>query len=99
MTAWPIVSLDSVAVIDRQAVLSGEIETGTLYVGLENISGDGSFTGVGTVDAGELASGKFAFSRDHILYGKLRPYLRKIARPSFSGICSTDILPIRPRDA
>jgi type I restriction enzyme S subunit len=26
------------------------------------------------------------------LYGKLRPYLNKVARPSFEGICSTDIL-------
>ena len=29
----------------------------------------------------------------HLLYGKLRPYLAKIARPEFDGICSTDILP------
>ena len=29
-------------------------------------------------------------------YGKLRPYLAKIAAPEFGGICSTDILPIRP---
>lgn len=31
-----------------------------------------------------------------MLYGKLRPYLSKIARPNFAGVCSTDILPIRP---
>ncbi|UJW79884.1 restriction endonuclease subunit S [Hydrogenophaga sp. SL48] len=31
-----------------------------------------------------------------MLYGKLRPYLAKIARPTFAGVCSTDILPIKP---
>ena len=51
---------------------------------------------VRTVEAGDLASTKFLFSSRHILYGKLRPYLRKIARPDFDGICSTDILPILP---
>jgi type I restriction enzyme S subunit len=82
--------------IDRQAVSPDEITSGTTYVGLENITGEGAFVDVGTVNAGELASGKFRFSGEHILYGKLRPYLRKIARPQFNGVCSTDILPIRP---
>lgn len=36
------------------------------------------------------------FNNDHVLYGKLRPYLAKIAAPDFGGICSTDILPIKP---
>ncbi|MDQ2917802.1 MAG: restriction endonuclease subunit S, partial [Pseudomonadota bacterium] len=38
----------------------------------------------------------FAFTSKHLLYGKLRPYLAKIARPTFAGICSTDILPVLP---
>jgi type I restriction enzyme S subunit len=48
------------------------------------------------VDPGDLASTKFAFTPRHLLYGKLRPYLAKIARPDFEGICSTDILPVLP---
>ena len=48
------------------------------------------------VSSGELRSAKFAFSRRHVLYGKLRPYLHKVARPEFEGVCSTDILPILP---
>jgi restriction endonuclease S subunit len=31
------------------------------------------------------------------LYGKLRPYLNKVHLPTFSGICSTDIVVIKPR--
>ena len=30
----------------------------------------------------------------HILFGKLRPNLGKVARPKLSGVCSTDIYPI-----
>ncbi|MFO1354882.1 MAG: restriction endonuclease subunit S [Gammaproteobacteria bacterium] len=90
------VALGDVAVIEREIIDSTAIATGTLYVGLENIESGGRFIGVRPVDAGELASSKFAFTPQHLLYGKLRPYLAKIARPDFVGICSTDILPVLP---
>ena len=90
------VALNEVAVIERDIVDPTAIESGTLYVGLENIESGGRFVGVRPVDAGELASSKFAFTPQHLLYGKLRPYLAKIARPNFEGICSTDILPVLP---
>ncbi len=96
MSGWPIVALRDVAEIERDIIEASAIENGTLYVGLENIQRGGDFIGVRPVDTGELASSKFAFSPKHLLYGKLRPYLAKIARPQFSGICSTDILPVLP---
>jgi type I restriction enzyme S subunit len=43
-----------------------------------------------------LSSQKFLFDERHVLFGKLRPNLAKVARPGFSGICSTDILPLKP---
>ena len=88
--------LEEVATIERDGIAATEIRRGTLYVGLEHIDSDGAFVDVKPVDAGELASNKFHFGRDHILFGKLRPYLRKTARPHFEGICSTDIVPVRP---
>jgi len=96
MTVPKRVALNDVAVIERDIVDPTAIQSGTLYVGLENIESGGRFVGVGPVDAGELASSKFAFTSQHLLYGKLRPYLAKIARPDFEGICSTDILPVLP---
>ncbi len=96
MSAAKTVALSDVAVIEREIIDSTAIKTGTLYVGLENIESGGRFVGVRPVDAGELASSKFAFTPQHLLYGKLRPYLAKIARPDFEGICSTDILPVLP---
>ena len=96
MNAPRRVLLNDVAVIERDIVDPTAIVSGTKYVGLENIESGGRFVGVRAVDAGELASSKFAFTPQHLLYGKLRPYLAKIARPDFEGICSTDILPVRP---
>ena len=100
MTArWTEVALGEIATIDRRLVEPDEIAAGTLYVGLENLVSGGGLRGVRAVAAGELMSGKFAFDANHVLFGKLRPNLAKTARPDFAGVCSTDILPIRPSDA
>ncbi|MDA1142322.1 MAG: restriction endonuclease subunit S, partial [Planctomycetota bacterium] len=94
---WQKFKLGQVADIDRKSVTPARIESNTTYIGLEHITESGAFINVNKVQTGELASNKFHFNPEHVLYGKLRPYLKKIARPTFSGICSTDILPILPR--
>ncbi|WP_419923711.1 restriction endonuclease subunit S [Candidatus Poriferisocius sp.] len=90
------VKLGEVATIDRRTVSPGEIQGQEQYVGLDNITSGGDFQRISTSGESGLKSNKFAFTGGHILYGKLRPYLAKIAAPDFEGICSTDILPIRP---
>jgi len=89
------VRLHHVVELEREGIQPDEISGGTWYVGLENIDSKGHFVNVERVEAGMLASTKFRFGPEHLLYGKLRPYLKKIARPTFEGICSTDIIPIR----
>lgn len=96
MSGWPIVTLAEVAKIERHGIHASAIPNRIIYVGLENIDSGGRLFNYGPVVPGELASSKFAFTDRHVLYGKLRPYLAKIARPTFDGICSTDILPILP---
>jgi type I restriction enzyme S subunit len=49
--------------------------------------------------ASGAASGKLAFQRNDILFGKLRPYFRKVGVVPTDGICSTDIIVVRPRRA
>jgi type I restriction enzyme, S subunit len=93
---YPMRRLGEVATIERRVVDPAGITEGTTYVGLENIESGGGFVGVREVRDGELASTKFRFDDRHVLFGKLRPYLAKIARPGFSGVCSTDILPVLP---
>ena len=93
---WRVCRLAEVASIDRITVRPDQIHEERLYVGLEHMTSDGEFERVATAGQADLRSNKFAFSRDHVLFGKLRPYLAKIAAPDFDGICSPDILPIRP---
>lgn len=94
--SFPLASLGDFVKIARNGISPEKIQSGTNYVGLENIDGSGNFVDVKAVDAGELASAKFLFTRKQVLFGKLRPYLKKIARPDFDGVCSTDILPLLP---
>ncbi|MBY3088313.1 restriction endonuclease subunit S [Rhizobium laguerreae] len=94
--SWRSVALEDVATIERTGVDPSLLNHDTSYVGLEHIESGGRLLEIKPVANGELKSTKFAFGPRHILYGKLRPYLAKIALPAFSGICSTDILPILP---
>ncbi len=69
----------------------------TPYVGLEHLAqGFPTFAGRGTES--DIKSSKTAFSAGDILFGKLRPYLRKGVQADFDGICSTDILVFRAND-
>lgn len=69
------------------------------HVGGDNIkSGTGELFGIRVALELGLISGKYAFDENDILYSKIRPNLNKVALPSFRGICSADIYPIRPRD-
>lgn len=67
------------------------------YVGLENIE---SCTGryapaVNFTPAGVVS----IFRKGDVLFGKLRPYLQKVAMAERPGSCSTEILPLSPVNA
>ena len=95
---WTTGALESIAILDRRSIHPSEAEAATPYLGLEHLDGNGRINCIETVSSAGLKSNKFQFSDRHVLFGKLRPYLRKIAKPEFSGICSTDIIPILPKD-
>ena len=66
------------------------------YIGLEHIEQEKlRLNSVGL--SSEVTSNKFAFQCGDVLFGKLRPYFRKVYRPKFSGVCSTDIWVFRPK--
>jgi type I restriction enzyme S subunit len=44
-----------------------------------------------------VGSHKFEFNRGEILFGKLRPYFHKVGVAPLDGVCSTDIVVVRPR--
>lgn len=61
------------------------------YIGLEHVEAH-SMRLLGHGRGSDVKSTKTKFSAGNVLYGKLRPYLNKVSRPSFDGICSTDFL-------
>ena len=46
---------------------------------------------LGTISAKDQKSIKNVFDENSVLFGKLRPYLRKFAKPNFQGVCSSEI--------
>lgn len=45
----------------------------------------------GYIDSAQQSSTKNYFKKGDVLYGKLRPYLKKYTLASFDGVCSTEI--------
>lgn len=91
------VTLSSVCRQERLTVKPGERDD-LRYIGLESIE-----AGTGLLVEGELSktpdapqANSFQFGPQHVLYGKLRPYLNKILVPTFEGKCSTEIVPLLP---
>ena len=67
----------------------------TIYVGLENIE---PWTGKLLLDnqADTVDSTVVTFNPGDVLFGKLRPYLAKAARPDFNGTATGEVLVMRP---
>jgi type I restriction enzyme S subunit len=67
-------------------------------IGSENIeSNTGRLISIKTVRERGLISGQYLFTKEDIVYSKIRPYLNKVVFPKFEGICSADIYPIRTK--
>ena len=66
-----------------------------VYIGLEHVE---SWTGRLLLDfqPETVDSVVGSFRAGDVLFGKLRPYLAKAARPDFDGVCTSEILPLRP---
>lgn len=66
------------------------------YIGLEHIEQESlRLNSVGV--SSDVKSNKFKFKANDVLFGKLRPYFRKVVKPQFDGICSTDIWVFRAK--
>ena len=93
---WRRVHLSEVA--DQRTKKTVPAETDRRpYIALEHLA-QGSPALLGWSKAGTAVSAKTAFRAGDVLFGKLRPYLRKAAPAPFDGLCSTDILPLFGRD-
>lgn len=93
---WTAGKLGDIGTNSRRGVQPGDIPPNTPYIALEHMPrrcialGDWD-------DSAEVASGKSAFKKGEILFGKLRPYFHKVGVAPFDGVCSTDILVLAPK--
>ncbi len=97
---WEIKTLGDLCDMDRRGIKPNDpIAPQLRFVGVENVdSGIGAFNFDSDSRVGARKSAAFSFDERHVLYGKLRPYLNKVATPDFPGRCSTELIPLLPRD-
>jgi type I restriction enzyme S subunit len=91
---WRECKLGEVAKLSKKSWKVGDEPMS--YIGLEHIEeAKLRLNGIGKSE--DVASNKFHFQAGDTLFGKLRPYFRKVVKPNFDGICSTDIWVINPQ--
>lgn len=93
---WCLGKLDAICTNPRNQAKPGQIPSDTPYIGLEHMPRKSiALDSAGTAEG--LESGKFWFERNDVLFGKLRPYFHKVGLAPIRGVCSTDILVLRPK--
>ena len=93
---WTVGCLGDLAIQARDSVNPDDMPAGTPYFGLEHLPR----RSIALSDWGhaeEVSSGKSQFVVGDILFGKLRPYFHKVGPPPVGGVCSTDVVVVRPR--
>lgn len=61
------------------------------FIGMEHVEAH-SMKLLGTVPAATMKSSAVYFKPGDVLYGRLRPYLNKVYRPTFEGLCSAEFI-------
>ncbi len=89
MTEWREKKLENVFYIAKDTFKPSE-EQQYKYIGLEHIE-QNSLRINGWGYSNTVQSNKYFFQKDDVLFGKLRPYFRKVIKAPFDGVCSTDI--------
>ena len=94
---WPFVKLKDVCSLDRH-LTDVQIHP---YVGMEDVEPETGIISNAVFDSDRSVGtgAAYQFDENHILYGRLRPYLNKVAMPDFSGRCSTELIPIRVHES
>lgn len=91
-------TLDAYCTHLKESVQPENLVSGDKYIALEHMPRGSVFLNswVNAEHAG-ISSNKTRFRQGDLLFGKLRPYFKKVGVAPVSGVCSTDILVIRPR--
>jgi type I restriction enzyme S subunit len=93
---WRVGKLADVAENWRRSVEPENIHPDSAYIGLEHMPRR-SIALFTWSAASQIESNKFEFRQGDMLFGKLRPYFHKVGVAPVDGVCSTDILVVRPK--
>ncbi|AKH65815.1 hypothetical protein VY86_08725 [Photorhabdus thracensis] len=87
---WEIVNFSSIAMLRNDRINPKINGAGDYCIELEHI-GQGTGEIEGSTETSISSSIKNIFSKDDILFGKLRAYLKKYWKATQDGVCSTEI--------
>lgn len=94
-TEWLEGTLADLCSLVTESALPAE-SGASVYVGLEHID-SGSYRLRRSAPPSDFRSNAYCFVRGDVLYGKLRPYLDKAVVAPSDGVCSTEVLVLRPK--
>ena len=90
---WCERRLQDIASVRNQKIMPYAVALETVCVELENLGqGDGQLHG--SKRAADVSSVKLAFAPGDVLFGRLRPYLRKTWEADREGLCTAEIWPL-----
>lgn len=92
---WNAGTLGQICNQQRRGIDPSSLSVAVPYIGLEHLP-KRSIALAEWDSSNGLESGKLSFSEGEILFGKLRPYFHKVGVAPLDGICSTDILVVKP---
>ena len=91
-------TFDAYCTYSKESVLPENVGSGDKYIALEHMPRGSIFLNSWeNAELAGIASNKNRFRQGDLLFGKLRPYFKKVGVAPVSGVCSTDILVLRPR--
>ena len=92
---WDYASFNEFAKFDTKMISDFTNFIDLPHIGIDSIEKNtGKLIGYRTVGEDQISSGKYLFTKKHIIYSKIRPNLNKVALPDFMGVCSADAYPI-----
>ena len=90
---WETTTFGEIATIRNEKVQPSIVDDSTPCVELDHI-GQGNGRLFGCSEAKDSTSTKYRFYCGDVLFGRLRPYLRKFWHADRDGICTTEIWPL-----
>jgi type I restriction enzyme S subunit len=87
---WATATLAEVA-IPRGERVSPSSHKEKRFIGLEHVEAHSTRI-LGSIPAADVKSSASVFCAGDVLYGRLRPYLNKVAKPDFEGLASAEFI-------